>query len=123
MTKPAFCTCANKVADQLHGTRTADKRLCFRYKDITIPQLIFQASSHSLWLYKPASVRPSRKPQIQGFSRRGSYDFDREEASFQELNYIYLHLLKNNTYILPSNFIEINYASPETGSERQQSNE
>ena len=37
MRKPAFCICENKVADQLHGNREADQRLCFRYIDSTIP--------------------------------------------------------------------------------------
>ena len=34
MRKPAFCICENKAADQLCGNRTADQRLCFRYKDV-----------------------------------------------------------------------------------------
>ena len=37
--KPAFCICKNKDADQLHGNREADQRLCFRYKDSTISLL------------------------------------------------------------------------------------
>ena len=37
--KPAFCICENKDADQLRGNREADQRLCFRYKDTTIPLL------------------------------------------------------------------------------------
>ena len=37
--KPAFCICENKDADQLHGNRAADQRLCFRYIDCTIPLL------------------------------------------------------------------------------------
>ena len=39
MRKQAFCICENKDADQLHGNREADQRLCFRYKDSTIPLL------------------------------------------------------------------------------------
>ena len=39
MRKPAFCVCENKDADQLRGNREADQRLCFRYKDSTIPLL------------------------------------------------------------------------------------
>ena len=31
--------CENKDADQLHGKREADQRLCFRYIDSTIPLL------------------------------------------------------------------------------------
>ena len=37
--KPAFCICGNKDADQLHGNREADQRLCFRYIDSTITLL------------------------------------------------------------------------------------
>ena len=39
MRKPAFCTCENKDADQLHSNREADQRLCFPYTDRTIPIL------------------------------------------------------------------------------------
>ena len=39
MRKPDFCICKNKDADQLRGNREADKRLCFRYMDSTIPLL------------------------------------------------------------------------------------
>ena len=39
MRKPAFCICENKDADQLGGNREADRRLCFRYTDSTIPLL------------------------------------------------------------------------------------
>ena len=41
--KPAFCICGNKGADQLHSYCTADQRLCFRYKDRTIPLLLCAA--------------------------------------------------------------------------------
>ena len=37
MRKPAFCICENKGADQLHGNREADQRLCFRYINSAIP--------------------------------------------------------------------------------------
>ena len=39
MRKLAFCICENKDADQLHGNREADQRLCFHYIDTTIPLL------------------------------------------------------------------------------------
>ena len=39
MRKPAFCICENKDADQFRGNRQADQRLCFRYKNSTIPLL------------------------------------------------------------------------------------
>ena len=37
MSKPDFCICENKGADQLRGSREADQRFCFRYTDSTIP--------------------------------------------------------------------------------------
>ena len=43
--KPAFCICENKDADQLHGNREADRHLCFRYIDSTIPLHIYEISS------------------------------------------------------------------------------
>ena len=52
MRKPTFCICENKDADQLRGNREADKRLCFRYIDSTIPQLS-KSEISSLW---PSSV-------------------------------------------------------------------
>ena len=47
MRKPTFCICENKDADQLHGNREADQRLCFRYIDSTIP-LLSKSESSSL---------------------------------------------------------------------------
>ena len=66
MRKPDFCICENKDADQLHGNREADQRLCFRYTDSKSLYFLspnFQASSHLLWLYSPVCVRPGRKPE------------------------------------------------------------
>ena len=40
MGKQTICIGENKGADQLHGYREADQRLCFRYPDSTIPQLL-----------------------------------------------------------------------------------
>ena len=37
--EPTFCICENKDADQLCGNREADRRLCFRHLDSTIPPL------------------------------------------------------------------------------------
>ena len=37
--KTTFYICENKDADQLRVDREADLRLCFRYKDSTIPLL------------------------------------------------------------------------------------
>ena len=39
MGKPDFWIRENKDADQLHGNRAADQRLCQRYIDSTIPLL------------------------------------------------------------------------------------
>ena len=39
MRKLDFCICKNKDADKLRGNREADRRLCFRYIDSTIPLL------------------------------------------------------------------------------------
>ena len=38
--KPTKCLGENKGADQLRGNRKADQRLCFRYRDSTIPLLL-----------------------------------------------------------------------------------
>ena len=51
--KPAFCKCENKDADQLHGNREADQRICFRYKDSTIRLL-----SKSSVAVQPGLCRP-----------------------------------------------------------------
>ena len=40
MRKPAFYTCKKKGTDQLHGNWAADDRLCFRYIDSTITELL-----------------------------------------------------------------------------------
>ena len=56
MRKPAFCICENKDADQLRSNREADQRLCFRYKESTIPLLPkSKISSHYLF---PVAVQP-----------------------------------------------------------------
>ena len=52
MRKPTICICENKGADQLRGNREADQRLCFRYRDSTIP-LLFKSKLSSLY---PASM-------------------------------------------------------------------
>ena len=54
--KPTFCICENKDADQLHGNREADQRLCFHYTDRTIP-LLPKSEISSL---KPSSVTTAR---------------------------------------------------------------
>ena len=47
MRKPAICICKNKDADQLRSNRKADKCLCFRYKDSTIPLRLLSKSKIS----------------------------------------------------------------------------
>ena len=37
--QPKFCICENKDADQLGSNCEADRCLCFRYTDSTIPLL------------------------------------------------------------------------------------
>ena len=39
MRKPAFCKCEDKDTDQRRGKCAADRCLCFRYIDSTIPLL------------------------------------------------------------------------------------
>ena len=50
--KPVFCICKNKDADQLRGNRKADQRLCFSYRESTIPLL----SKSEISSLKPSSV-------------------------------------------------------------------
>ena len=52
MRKRYFCICENKDADQFHGKREADQRLCFRYTDSTIPLL----PKSEISSFKPSSV-------------------------------------------------------------------
>ena len=66
MRKLACCICENKSADQLHGSRAADHRLCFRYKYSTISLLLKSKISSLLsssWLYSLVCVGPGQKPQ------------------------------------------------------------
>ena len=64
--KPTFCICENKGADQLCSNCKANQRLCFRYKDSTIPLLsksevsIPQPSSVAV---NPVCVGPDRKSE------------------------------------------------------------
>ena len=64
MRKPAFCICENKGADQLHSNRAADKSLCFRYIDSTIP-LLSKSKFSGLW---PSVVMQPGLNQIQTWS-------------------------------------------------------
>ena len=76
MRKPTICICENKDADQLHGNRDADQRLCFRYSDSTIPLLLkseissFQLSSV---LVQVGLCRTFSETTLLVFPRGGSY--------------------------------------------------
>ena len=50
MGKPTICIGENKDADQLHGNREADQRLCFCYSDSTIP-LLLKSEISGFWLF------------------------------------------------------------------------
>ena len=63
MGKPTICIAENKGADQLRSNCKADQRLCFRYKDSTIPLL-----SKS----KISSLLPSSVTVQPGFCRTWS---------------------------------------------------
>ena len=58
MRKPAFCTCENKVADQLCGNRTDDQHLCFRYMDSTALTPLLPKSKNSSLLPSSVAVQP-----------------------------------------------------------------
>ena len=57
MRKPAFGICENKDADQLRGNSEADQRLCFRYKDSTIPLLPKSEISSPFALFSNCTAR------------------------------------------------------------------
>ena len=70
MRKPAFCICENKDADQLHGNREADQRLCFRYTDSTIrllPKSEFSSFSPSSVALQPGLCRTWLETPKTGF--------------------------------------------------------
>ena len=56
--KTAFCTCENKVADQLCGNRTDDRHLCFRYMDSTVLTPLLSKSENSSLLPSSVTVQP-----------------------------------------------------------------
>ena len=63
--KPKICICQNKDADQLRSDCEADHRLCFRYKDSTIP-FLHKSEISSFWpssvIVQPGCVGPGRNP-------------------------------------------------------------
>ena len=63
MRKTDFCICENKDADQLRGNREADRCLCFRYTDSTIPLLP---------IYEITSLQPSSVAVQPGLCRTWS---------------------------------------------------
>ena len=71
VTKPTFCICENKDADQLRGYRA---KLISTFVCATwIAQYLdtkFQASSHLQWLYSLVCVRPSQSPHCCFFTLR-----------------------------------------------------
>ena len=78
MGKPTICIGKNKDADQLRGNRKADQRLCFRYKDSTIPLLpkykisCFQLSSVTV---QPGLCPTCSKTTLLVFPRDCSFVF------------------------------------------------
>ena len=75
MRKPDFCICQNKDADQLHGNREADQRLCFCYTDSTIPlQSISEISS--LWSSSVAVPKAEGNSASGHPQHRGGDSFD-----------------------------------------------
>ena len=65
MGKPTICICKTNGADQLHGNREADQRLCFHYSYSTIPPLLNSKISSvkpSSVTDRPVCVGPGRKP-------------------------------------------------------------
>ena len=78
MGKPTICICENKDTDQLRGNREADQRLCFRYRDSTLPLLL---KSH-ISSFKPASVtvqpdlcQTCSETTLLVFPRGGSFEW------------------------------------------------
>ena len=70
MGKPTICIGENKCADQLRSNCEADRCLCFRYTDSTIPLLSkskIPASSSLLCLYRSVCVGTVRKPHCWFF--------------------------------------------------------
>ena len=76
MGKPTICIGENKSADQLRGYREADQRLCFRYRDSTIP-LLSKSKISSLQLssvaVQPGLCRTCSETKSLVFPRDGSY--------------------------------------------------
>ena len=76
MGKPTISIGENKDADQLHGNREADQRLCFRYSDSTIPLLLkseISSFQHASVTVQPDLCRTRLETTLLVFPRGGSY--------------------------------------------------
>ena len=64
MRKLVVFMCENKVADQLHGIRAFNHRLCFCciVQSLYFPKPKFKASSHHMWPCNAACVGLGRNP-------------------------------------------------------------
>ena len=69
-----FCICDNKGADQLHGNRTADQRLCFRYIGHTVP--LSKSEISSLVICTAQFVSGLGRNPEDRFSRIGAHGLD-----------------------------------------------
>ena len=82
MGKPTICIGENKGADQLHGNREADQRLCFRYSDSTIPLLLkSEISSFLLFsvLVQPGLCQTCLETTLLVFPPDGSFILAKEK--------------------------------------------
>ena len=80
--KPAFCICEKKT--HISCAVTAQLISAFVFAERIIQSLLYlspklYASSHLLWLYSLACMRPGQKPRRPVFSQRGSNVSDRLE--------------------------------------------
>ena len=81
-----FCICENKDADQLHGNREADRRLCFLYMDSAV-SLVSKSEISSLSplsvAIQPGLCRTWPESQKTGFlTTRLIYMYNRREVHF-----------------------------------------
>ena len=79
--KPAFAYAKTKTQISFAETAKLISAFVFATRIVQSPYFLkpkFQVSSHPLWLYSPACVRPGRKPRRPVFSERGSFcsEFD-----------------------------------------------
>ena len=71
MSKPAFCICENKDADQLRGNREADQCLCFHYTDskiLLLPKSEISSLQPSSVAVQPGLCRTWSETPKTGFS-------------------------------------------------------